>query len=155
MGSMKEIGHRRLVQHLAWQLPWYVITHILGLKLIYNQVEHILMLWSSGNLTIEIVQEAKDTKRVIKLPVMINPVTGRQSVQYSCSAKSAGANRLDRSSSRQKIGDEAFEKIMDEAKEFAQVIHSRDEANNDVNSKDSCANLSDGGLSVMTADLDM
>jgi len=44
---------------------------------------------------------------------------------------------------------------MDEAKEFAQVICSRDEANNDVDSKDDRANLSDGGLSVMTADLDM
>ena len=80
MGSMKEIHHQRLVQHLAWQPPQYVITHISGLKLIHNQVEHVLILWSSGNLTIEIIQEAKDMKRAIKLPVMINPVTGRQSV---------------------------------------------------------------------------
>jgi hypothetical protein len=41
------------------------------------------MLWSSGNLTIELVQEAKDAKKAIKLPVMINPVMGKHSAQYS------------------------------------------------------------------------
>ncbi|KIM89612.1 hypothetical protein PILCRDRAFT_84589 [Piloderma croceum F 1598] len=62
-------------------------THMLDkLRFVYHhnkgddkKVEHALMLWSTGGLTIEIIQEARDTKKAIKLPVMINPVTGKQS----------------------------------------------------------------------------
>ena len=156
MGSMKGIHHRRLVQHLAWQPLRYVITHISNLLLIYTQVERVLMLWSSGNLTIEIVQEAKDAKKAIKLPIMINPVTGRQSVRYSAfSEVSWGKPTRSFIKSTKNLADEAVEVIMDEAKDFARVSRCKDEVNDDVDSEDDRANLedgSDGELSAMTTD---
>jgi hypothetical protein len=157
MGSMKEIHHRRLIQHLAWQPLRYVITAHDRPLLIYIKVERILMLWSSGNLSIEIVQEAKDTKKAIKLPVMINPVTSKQSARYSAfSEVSWGKPTRAFIKSTRKVDDEGMEKIMDEAKDFARVSRCKDEANDDVDSEDDRANLkdgSDGELSAMAMDV--
>ena len=154
MGSMKEIGHQSLVRHLAWQLLRYVIARVSDFLLICTQVERILMLWSSGNLTIEIVQEAKDAKKAIKLPVMINPLTGRESVRYSAfSEVSWGKPTRSFIKSTRNINDEAMERIMDEARDAARVSRCKDEANDDVDSEDNRANLedgSDGELSAMS-----
>jgi len=101
------------------------------------------MLWSCGNLTIEIVQEARDAKKAIKLPTMINPVTGRQSAQYSAfSEVSWGKPTRSFIKSTKNVDDEGMEKIMDEAKEFARVSRGKDDANDD-------GTLSDGHSSVV------
>jgi hypothetical protein len=78
------------------------------------------MLWSTGGLTIKIVWEARDTKKAIKLPIMINPVTGKQLAQYSAfSVISWGKPTLSFIKSTKYLDNIAMEKIMDEVKEFA------------------------------------
>ena len=103
------------------------------------------MLWSCGNLTIEIVQEARDAKKAIKLPTMINPITGRQSALYSAFSKvSWGKPTRSFIKSTKNVDNEGMEKIMDEAKEFARVSRGKDDANDDVDPEDDRANLMDG-----------
>jgi hypothetical protein len=79
------------------------------------------MLWSTGGLTIEVIREARDTKKAIKLPIMINPVTGKQSVRYlafsvvSWNKPTQGFVKLVKN-----LTADAMEAIMDEAKKFAE-----------------------------------
>src|ERR1700722_8036681 len=109
------------------------------------------MLWSSGNLTIELVQEARDAKKAIKLPVMINPVTGKHSARHSAfSEVSWGKPTRSFIKSTKNIDDAGMEKIINEAKETAGVNRNKDEAGDDVDPEDDRANLqdkSDGTLS--------
>src|SRR5882762_4729714 len=111
------------------------------------------MLWSSGNLTIEIVQEARDAKKAIKLPVMINPVTGRHSAQYSAFSKvSWGKPTCSFIKLTKNVNDVGMEEIMNEAKELVRVNRNKDEADDDVNPKDDCANLQDGSDGTLSDD---
>lgn len=111
------------------------------------------MLWSSGNLTIELVQEARDAKKAIKLPVMINPVTGKHSAQYSAfSEVSWGKPTRSFIKSTKNVDDAAMEKIMNEAKELARVSRNKDEADDDVDPDDDRANLQDGSDGTLSDD---
>ena len=103
------------------------------------------MLWSSGNLTIELVQEAKDAKKAIKLPIMINPVMGKHSARYSAfSEVSWGKLTHLFIKSTKNVDDVGMEEIMNEAKELVRVNRNKDEVDDDVNSEDDHANLQDG-----------
>jgi hypothetical protein len=147
MGSTKEISLQCLVQHFVWQPLRYVTAHIIGLLLMHSQVERILRLWSSGNLTIEMVREAKNAKRAIKLPPVINPATGKESARYSAfSEGSWGKPTRAFIKSARKMDDEAIERIIDGAKEYARVSLSRskDEETDDADSEDNRANLVEG-----------
>jgi hypothetical protein len=100
---------------------------------------------------IKIIQEARETKKAIKLPIMINPVTGKQSVWYlAFSVVSWGKPTLAFIKLVKNFKDDAMEAILDEAKEAAWASHYRDKGNDDVDPDNEHANLvngSDGTLS--------
>lgn len=103
------------------------------------------MLWSTGGLTIEVIREARDTKKAIKLPIMINPVTGKQSARYSAfSVVSWNKPTQGFLKSVKNLTADAMEAIMDEAKEFARASRYRDEGGDEADPDDERANLIDG-----------
>jgi|SRR5882762_1301360 len=111
------------------------------------------MLWSSGNLTIEIVQEARDAKKAIKLPVMINPVTGRHSARYSAFSKvSWGKPTCSFIKLTKNVDDVGMEKIKNKAKEAVGVKCNKDEVGDDVDPEDDRANLQDGSDGTLSND---
>ena len=102
------------------------------------------MLWSSGSLSIELVREARNTKKAIKLPVTINPVTGKQSAQYTAfSIVSWGKPTQGFITSANRHDDDVMEVIMDVAKK-ARISHNKDEGDDDVDPDDERTNLVDG-----------
>jgi hypothetical protein len=102
------------------------------------------MLWSSDSLSIELVREARNTKKAIKLPVTINPVTGKQSARYTAfSIVSWGKPTQGFITSANRRDDDAMEVIMDAAKK-ARISHNKDEGDDDVDPDDERANLVDG-----------
>ena len=90
-------------------------------------------------------------RKAIKLPIMINPVMGKHSAQYLAFSKvSWGKLTCLFIKSTKNVDNMGMEKIMNEAKELAQVSCNKDKADNDIDPEDDHANLqdkSDGTLS--------
>jgi len=94
---------------------------------------------------IKIVQEARDTKKAIKLPILINPVMGKQLAQYSTfRIVSWGKPTPPFIRSTKCLNNNTVEKIMDQAKEFTHASCYRDEGYDDVDPDDEHANLVEG-----------
>jgi hypothetical protein len=100
---------------------------------------------------IKIIWEARETKKAINLPIMINPAMGKQSAWYlAFSMVSWGKPTLAFIKSVKNLKDDAIEAILDEAKEAAWASHYRDEGNDDVDSDNECANLVNGSDSTLS-----
>ena len=107
------------------------------------------MLCSTGTLTVEKIQEAKLMKKFIKLPVTVNPDTGKQSARHMAFSE-VSWGKLTRSylkSISSRVDDEAMEAIMSEAKAFAKASCERDmhscerDMQDGINPDDDQANL--------------
>ena len=61
----------------------YIVQIVICLINYFIQVEHALVLTSTGTLTIGAIRESQKSKKSIKLPTMVNPETGKESTRHA------------------------------------------------------------------------
>jgi len=115
------------------------------------------MLWATGAISIKHVQDAKALNRAIKLPLAMNPETGKQSSRQTAFSDLGwgGPTRSYLESINRKLTNNVMKDIMDEAKEFA-MTYQKKEAGNSVSTHvdpdDDRAQLADGSGSDLDSE---
>lgn len=115
------------------------------------------MLYSTGAITVQKLQDAKASKTAVRLPTMINPKTGRETSRHTAfSELSWGAPTSAYLASIHKTVDNiTMERIMEEAKEFSRASGGDDDsAQGSFDPDDDRANLEDGSGSGSEGEAD-